>query len=188
MPPPARTRNRVAVRHIRGVTLIELMVTLILAVVVATFAVPTWHHWIARQELANRAQALATALERARTEAIKRGVRVNLCKSADARTCADDGDWAHGWIMHPDARAQARPEDDAAPIAWDPPSVPSVTIEGNRPVDDYVSFTPLGEPRRVSGALQMGTFTLCRPGHDAVEVVLAATGRVRTNRTRTRCP
>ncbi|MCE7876218.1 MAG: type IV fimbrial biogenesis protein FimT, partial [Betaproteobacteria bacterium PRO3] len=61
-------------------------------------------------------------------------------------------------------------------------------IEGNRPVDDYVSFTPLGEPRRVSGALQMGTFTLCRPGHDAVEVVLAATGRVRTNRTRTRCP
>jgi len=55
-------------------------------------------------------------------------------------------------------------------------------------VDDYVSFTPLGEPRRLSGALQMGTFTVCRPGHEAIQVVLAATGRVRTIRTRTRCP
>lgn len=174
-------------RRIRGVSLIELMVTLVLAVIVATFAVPAWRHWIARQELANRAQALATALDRARTEAIKRGVRVNLCKSDDARTCADEGDWSRGWIMHTDPRGEARPGDGATPIAWDPPSVPAVTIEGNRPVDDYVSFTPLGEPRRVSGALQMGTFTLCRPGHETVEVVLAATGRVRTHRTRTPC-
>ena len=60
--------------------------------------------------------------------------------------------------------------------------------DGNGPVDDYVSFTPLGEPRRLSGALQMGTFTVCRSGQDEVQVVLAATGRVRTVRTRTRCP
>ena len=60
--------------------------------------------------------------------------------------------------------------------------------DGNGPVDDYVSFTPLGEPRRLSGALQMGTFSVCRPGQDEVQVVLAATGRVRTVRTRTRCP
>ena len=171
-----------------GMTLIEVVVTLVLATLVATMAIPTWRHWIAKQELANRAQALSTALDRARTEAIKRGIRVNLCKSPDGTTCADEGDWSHGWIMHVDPRAEARPAEGVPPIARDPPSQRPITIDGNGPVDDYVSFTPLGEPRRLSGALQMGTFTVCRPGHDAIQVVIAATGRVRTNKTKTRCP
>ncbi|CAG1008397.1 hypothetical protein BURK1_03524 [Burkholderiales bacterium] len=171
-----------------GLTLIEVAVTLALLAVVTALALPTWHHWLARQELANRAQTLATALERARTEAIKRGHRVNLCKSTDASTCADDGEWTRGWIVHADPGSEGRPLDGEPPIAWDPPAVASITVGGNRPVEDYVSFTPLGEPRRLSGALQMGTFRVCRPGQDALEVVLAATGRVRTVRTRDRCP
>jgi type IV fimbrial biogenesis protein FimT len=172
----------------RGLTLVEVAAALVLLLVVTTFALPTWRHWLARQELANRAQALATALERARTEAIRRGHRVNLCKSPDAATCADEGDWSVGWILHVDALAEGRPAADEPPIAWDPPVTAPISVEGNGPVDDYVSFTPLGEPRRLSGALQMGTFTLCRAGHDEVQVVLAATGRVRTVRTRSRCP
>jgi type IV fimbrial biogenesis protein FimT len=172
----------------RGLSLIEVSVVLTLAVIVSAFALPTWRHWLARQELANRAQTLATALERARTEAIKRGHRVNLCKSPDAATCAEEGDWSAGWIMHVDALAQGRPAEGEPPIAHDPPVAAPIRVDGNGPVDDYVSVTPLGEPRRLSGALQMGTFSLCRPGHDEVQVVLAATGRVRTVRTRTRCP
>jgi type IV fimbrial biogenesis protein FimT len=175
-------------RRQRGLTLLEVGVVLALAVIVTMLALPTWRHWLAKQELANRAQALSTALERARTEAIKRGYRVNLCKSADAATCADEGDWSQGWILHVDASAEGRPEPGEPPIAYDPPIARPIRVDGNGPVDDYVSFTPLGEPRRLSGALQMGTFTVCRAGHDEVQVVLAATGRVRTVRTRTRCP
>jgi len=93
-----------------------------------------------------------------------------------------------GWILHVDALAEGRPAPDEPPIAHDPPVAAPIRVEGNAPVDDYVSFTPLGEPRRLSGALQMGTFTLCRAGQDEVQVVLAATGRVRTVRTKTRCP
>jgi type IV fimbrial biogenesis protein FimT len=188
--PPCRARDRdlVGPAPSRGLSLIEVSVVLTLAAIVSAFALPTWRHWLARQELANRAQALATALDRARTEAIKRGHRVNLCKSPDAATCADEGDWSAGWIMHVDALAQGRPAEGEPPIAHDPPVAAPIRVDGNGPVDDYVSFTPLGEPRRLSGALQMGTFSLCRPGHDEVQVVLAATGRVRTVRTRTRCP
>lgn len=182
--PPARLR----VPHQVGLTLIETLVALVLLLLVTTMALPTWRHWIAKQELANRAYMLATALERARTEAIRRGFRVNLCKSADARTCTDGGDWSAGWILHVDALAEGRPAEGEPPIAHDPPVAAPITVDGNAPVDDYVSFTPLGEARRLSGALQMGTFTLCRTGHDEVQVILAATGRVRTVRTRTRCP
>ena len=189
MPPePVPFRPRRGRPGQAGLTLVEVVVALAILSIVTALAVPAWGYWMARQELANRAQALSTALTRTRTEAIKRGHRVNLCKSADAATCADDGDWSRGWIVHGDYLAEGRPPDGEPPIARDPPVVAPITVDGNGPVDDYVSFTPLGEPRRLSGALQMGTFTVCRPGHEALHVVLAATGRVRTVRTRTTCP
>lgn len=189
MPPdPHRSEARRDPPRQAGLTLIEVVIALAILTLVAALAIPAWRHWIARQELANRAQALSTALVRTRTEAIRRGHRVNLCKSVDAATCAEDGDWTRGWIVHGDYRAEGGPNDGEPPIAHDPPVVAPITIDGNEPVDDYVSFTPLGEPRRLSGALQMGTFTVCRPGHEALQVVLAATGRVRTVRTRRTCP
>lgn len=184
--PPCPTRGA-RIARCRGLTLIEICVALAVLAILATMALPTWRTWIERQELALRAQTLASALTRARTEAIRRGFRVNLCKSPDGRTCADGGDWSAGWILHVDARALGHPADGEPPIARDPPPGAPILVDGNGPVDDYVSFTPLGEARKLNGALQMGTFTVCRHGHDAVHVVLAATGRVRVVRTKTRC-
>ncbi len=175
-------------RSCLGLTLIEICVALAVLGILVTMALPTWRTWIERQELALRAQTLASAFTRARTEAIRRGFRVNVCKSPDGRTCADAGDWSDGWILHVDAQALGHPADGEPPIARDPPPGAPILVDGNAPVDDYVSFTPLGEARKLNGALQMGTFTVCRHGHDALHVVLAATGRVRVVRTKTRCP
>lgn len=184
----ARPRLRPPARASAGLTLIEVAIALAVLALLASLAMPAWGRWIARQELANRAQMLSTALTRTRTEAIRRGHRVNLCKTADATTCADGGAWTTGWLIHDDYAAEGHPGAGEPPIAYEPPPGAPITVVGNRPVDDYVSFTPLGEPRRLNGALQMGTFTVCRPGHDAIQVVLAATGRVRTVRTRMSCP
>ena len=73
-------------------------------------------------------------------------------------------------------------------IGIDGHAPPGIAITANRPLDDYVSYTSVGHARMLSGALQMGTFTVCRAGHDEVQVILAATGRVRTVRTTARCP
>jgi len=45
----------------------------------------------------------------------------------------------------------------------------------------------LGHARRHDGALQMGTFTVCRSGQDALKVVLATAAR-RIDTTREACP
>ena len=103
-------------------------------------------------------------------------------------TCARKGDWSRGWILHVDPESSGHPHPDEPPVAWDPPVAAPISIDGNGPVDDYVSFVPTGEARRLTGALQMGTFTLCRPGLPALQVVLAATGRVRVARTSATCP
>lgn len=187
LPPDGRGPRPPTAPPARGLTLTETAVTLAILSIVVAMALPSWRGWSARQELSLRAQTLSSALVRARTEAIRRGFRVNLCKSADGRTCAEDGDWSAGWILHVDAAALGHPSDGEPPIAHDPPPGAPILVDGNGPVDDYVSFTPLGEPRKLNGALQMGTFTVCRTGFDAIHVVLAATGRVRVMRTKERC-
>ena len=63
-----------------------------------------------------------------------------------------------------------------------------ITIRGNRPVDDYVSYTSLGSARLLNGALQMGTFTVCKSGRRAIDVVLANSGRARIQKTAVVCP
>ena len=55
----------------------------------------------------------------------------------------------------------------AVAVAHDRAAAPGITIRGNLPVADYVSYTSLGYARRTDGALQMGTFTVCRTGHKA---------------------
>ncbi|MGE5740074.1 MAG: type IV fimbrial biogenesis protein FimT, partial [Betaproteobacteria bacterium] len=67
-------------------------------------------------------------------------------------------------------------------------AAPGITIRGNRPVADYVSYTSLGYARRTDGALQMGSFTVCRTGHKARRIVLANSGRARLERTTEACP
>jgi hypothetical protein len=46
----------------------------------------------------------------------------------------------------------------------------------------------MGHARMLNGALQMGTFTVCRHGRKAIDVVLAHSGRVRIARTSAICP
>ncbi|MEO9136354.1 MAG: type IV fimbrial biogenesis protein FimT, partial [Casimicrobiaceae bacterium] len=67
-------------------------------------------------------------------------------------------------------------------------AAPGITIRGNRPVADYVSYTSFGHARRFDGALQMGTFTVCRPGHRARKVILANSGRARIEASPDGCP
>ena len=73
-------------------------------------------------------------------------------------------------------------------MRWERPPPRRITATGNRPLADYVSFTSAGHARMLSGALQMGTFTVCRTGEPAIAVVLANTGRVRVEETTARCP
>jgi type IV fimbrial biogenesis protein FimT len=63
-----------------------------------------------------------------------------------------------------------------------------ITIAGNRPIAEYVSYTPYGHARLLNGALQMGTFTVCRKGLTALQLVLANTGRPRIATTAIACP
>ena len=169
-------------------TLVELVVALAIAALLAAVALPAFSDWLGAYQLANHAKHLAESMTRARTEAIRRGHRVNLCKSPDQHHCATQGSWDAGFVVFVDVNHDGRIDKDEPLLGIEGRAPNGITIEANRPLDDYVSYTSLGQARMLNGALQMGTFTFCLKGQRALRVVLANSGRVRTERTSSYCP
>jgi type IV fimbrial biogenesis protein FimT len=166
--------------------LIELLVALAAMGILLLLALPVGADWLRAYRQMNQAQALARTLDVARSEAIKHNGRVNVCKSADLRECTRAGGWEAGWVMFPDGDDDGLVGDSPI-VDTEPRSAADITITGNLPVADYVSYTAMGMARTRSGALQMGTFTVCAKGQRALHVVLAESGRVRIDRTALRC-
>ena len=88
-----------------GFTLIEMMVTIAIAVVLLTLGVPSMKSMIERNAIANQVNAFIGSVITARSEAIKRNAPVVVCRSDNAETssspsCASSGtDWKGGWIV-----------------------------------------------------------------------------------------
>ena len=102
--------------------------------------------------------------------------------------CDSGPRWEAGWLTVLDPSGGPSPSDPPTLLRREGPARAGITIRANGPLADYVSFTSLGHARRRDGALQMGTFTVCRSGHEAVKVVLANSGRARVDPTREICP
>ena len=93
--------DRPSVRQ-RGFTLIELLITIAIAVILLGLGVPNFIDFIRNNRLVSQANDFVTALNYARSEAIKRNIRVTVCSSATGTTCAGSTSWEQGWIVFAD--------------------------------------------------------------------------------------
>jgi type IV fimbrial biogenesis protein FimT len=89
-------------RH-SGFTLVELMITLALVAILATVGVPSFIDFIANNRVIVQTNELVGALNLARSEAVKRGARVTVCRRATDTSCGDT--WNNGWLVFVDAGA-----------------------------------------------------------------------------------
>jgi len=92
----------------KGFTIIELMITLVVAAVLLSVGVPSFNQMIKSNRLESAAREFAASFDLARAEAIARGTWVSVCKcdvaGGSPYTCADptDGNWDQGWIVFTD--------------------------------------------------------------------------------------
>lgn len=86
----------------RGLTMIEVLVTVTLIAILASIATPSFTSIIRNGRILGEANSFVGDLQLARAEAIKRGLPVILCPSSDGQTCltgANANNWQVGWIM-----------------------------------------------------------------------------------------
>ncbi len=85
-----------------GFTLIELMLVVALAAVLLTLGIPGIELLMQNSARSSSANEVLAALQRARSEAIKRNTIVTLCPSSDGATCTGGTAWENGWIAFVD--------------------------------------------------------------------------------------
>ncbi len=97
------SRRRTALRgsppRSGGLTLIELMITLLILAVILVFAIPNFNDAVLGARLSSNAGNLLASMQVARGEAIKRNATITVCTSTDGTTCATTGSWEQGWIV-----------------------------------------------------------------------------------------
>lgn len=94
-----------ALRQRAGFTLVELLVVLAMAAVLAVFSVPSLVSFIQRNRVESEVSAMMRSLQLARSEAIKRGQPVSVCASRDGARCLGENVWRDGWLVFVDRDA-----------------------------------------------------------------------------------
>lgn len=94
----------------RGFTLIELMVTLAIATILLTIAVPNFVVFVQNNRLTSQANDLVTALNYARSEAIKGGAPVTVCGRASNTACGGATTWDAGYLVYADTNRNGAPD------------------------------------------------------------------------------
>ncbi len=166
-----------------GFTLIEVMIALVVAAIVMSIATPSFITMTQNNRIATQTNDLVTSLSLARSEAVKRGLRVTVCKSTDNANCIATGGWHQGWITFVDADNDAAVDEGEILIRAHGPIGGGNTFNGTGNTANYISYVSSGFSQLTSGGLQSGEIILCDSrgfGATARALVLSASGQIRT--------
>lgn len=162
-----------------GFTLIELIVTLTVAAILITLAVPNFREFLLNNRLTSVANEFIAAANLARSEAIKRGRNATVCVSDNsmdaAPTCSGGTDWGDGWLVWVDADGSGVVNGDERLRVGDALDNTGVTFTGTLSQFRYNS----------TGAVNnTGTIQVCddRTGETGRLISVTSTGRIEIDR------
>jgi len=163
-----------------GFTLIELLVTLAVVAVLIMVGIPSFADLMKNNRVATQTNALMRSLQLARSEAVKRGRQVTVCKSADQIACIATGDWDQGWIIFVDNNGDGVIDAGESIVRVQATLPSSYTIKVGAHFDDWVGYLPSGRTDG-SGSLGNDTFKICADNdvNYSRHIIVSVSGRVR---------
>ena len=131
---------------LRGFTLIELAMVLVIVALLLRVAAPGLSRGAAARALAAQASEFTAALRFARAQALARGAAVTLCASvpgggAPACQRGRSADWRHGWLVFGDRDRRGMPNPHEPLLRVQQPLQRSGGVAGTRA---SISFTAAG--------------------------------------------
>jgi len=85
-----------------GFTIVEVIVVLAVASIIIGIATPSFMSIIANNRVATASNELVTALNLAKSEAIRTGQNTVMCKSSSGDQCDSSASWGDGWLLFTD--------------------------------------------------------------------------------------
>lgn len=174
---PSRAEGRRRARAQRGVSLIEVLIVITIAAILLGVGIPSLQTYIASSRVVSSSQELFTALQYARSEALKRGQQVTLRHNGTAGS----RDWTSGWRMFVDVNGNGTQDAGDETLREGQALAAPLTIFGSANFADTIAFDTNG---RLTSA--GGTFVVCYGGNlvDAGQsrsraVLVNGAGRVR---------
>jgi type IV fimbrial biogenesis protein FimT len=161
--------------------MVELLVTLTIAAILLAIGAPSMRDFILSNRVGGAGNQLMASMSLARSEAIKRGRTVTLCKSANGTSCTTSGGWEQGWIVFADGNTQGTLDGSGATADVALRVVQTfsgLTISGGANFPNWLSYTSTGASDGAS--LNNGTFSVCS-SPSGRDVIINDTGRVRSS-------
>ncbi|CAH1748588.1 Type IV fimbrial biogenesis protein FimT [Thauera humireducens] len=161
-----------------GFTLVEMMIVIAIAVILAAIGLPQMNIFTQNNRLVSQVNLLIVTLNEARSSAVTRGRRVVVCESANGTSC--NGNWTDGWMSFVDVEGNGTfnaATDEILTVVRAAPAGVTIRLHDV----DLISFSPQGNLIDDAGAPAAALFTICdsRGRTSARGVIVDPTGRSR---------
>ena len=155
-----------------GFSLIELMIVISIAAILLGLGVPSFQHFVVQGRVTAQTNDFATALNLARSEAVRRGTWVNI-------EATNGTAWDGGWRVYVDADRSGDFNAGDTELRVHAAASNNITIRGSANVTDLVSYRPNG------ASDQTGVIRVCHPSgnaDNARRITISTGGRINTVR------
>jgi len=167
-----------------GFTLVELLFTVAIGVIFLTMAVPSYTDFSKNNRITTITNNLVTDINVTRAEAISRGKRVILCRSANPTAASPNcggtnNNWTTGWIMFVNEDGNLVYNDGVDLfLRVGQLDAHEVTIMSNLTFNSYLQFNPDGT---LNSGGSSGSFVICddRGETKGNKIKIIPTGRPR---------
>lgn len=157
-----------------GFTVVELMITLVIAAVLLTLAAPAFTDLIANNRMRAEVFALRGLLMEARSEAVTERNNVTVCSSDDGEDCG--GSWNNGYIAFFDTNSDKTVDAGERIILERTPDATRIDISFSN-IENRIVYNSRGNAQ-IPGVTFNGTFTFCddRGAEKAAGLIVSPVG------------